>query len=79
LVAALVFKAVLSIPGEQRTKEINIVCTDTRVEIPAVVEMVETTLARMKKFSQDNQLKIEVNLLRPAAQQSFWVNMMGRG
>lgn len=79
LVAVLVFETVLSIPAEQRTKEIHVVCTDTRVEIPAVVEMVETTLAKMRKFSQDLQLKIEVNLLRPTAEQSFWVNIIGRG
>ncbi len=79
LVAALIFEAVLSIPVEQRTKEIHVVCTDTRVEIPAIVEMVETTLARMRKFSQDNRLNVEAHLLRPPAEQSFWVNIIGRG
>ena len=79
LVAALIFETVLSIPVEKRTKEIHVLCTDTRVEIPAIVEMVETTLARMRKCSQDNQLNVEVHLLRPPAEQSFWVNIIGRG
>jgi len=34
---------------------------DTRVEIPAIVEMVESTLARMQKFSQQNNLNPGVN------------------
>jgi hypothetical protein len=49
------------------------------VEIPAIAEMVEGTLSRMQKFSQQNELNIEVNLLKPPPEQSFWVNMIGRG
>jgi 3'-phosphoadenosine 5'-phosphosulfate sulfotransferase (PAPS reductase)/FAD synthetase len=37
LVAALVFEAALAIPPAQRTKEIHVVCTDARVEIPKLV------------------------------------------
>jgi len=48
------------------------------VEIPAIVEMVEGTLSRMQKFSQQNGLNIEVNLLKPPPEQSFWVNVIGR-
>ena len=79
LVASLIFDTVLSIPAEQRKKEIAIVCTDTRVEIPAIVEMIETTLAKMRKCSAEQNLNIEVNLLRPPAEHSFWVNIIGRG
>jgi len=79
MLASLIFDAVLSIPASQRKKPISILCTDTRVEIPAIVEMVEGTLARMQRFSQHNDLNIEVNLLRPPPEQSFWVNMIGRG
>jgi DNA sulfur modification protein DndC len=79
MVASLIFDAVLSAPAPQRKKAISFLCTDTRVEIPAIVEMVEGTLARMHKFSQQNDLSIEVNLLRPPPEQSFWVNVIGRG
>jgi hypothetical protein len=41
-----------SIPAEQRIKPISVVCTDTRVEIPAIVDMVEGTLGKMRKFSE---------------------------
>ncbi len=79
LVASLIFDAILSIPTEQRKKEVAIVCTDTRVEIPAIVEMIETTLGKMRKCSVEQNLNIEVHLLRPPAEQSFWVNIIGRG
>jgi DNA sulfur modification protein DndC len=79
MLAALIFDALLSIPPEQRKKPISVLCTDTRVEIPAIAEMVEGTLMRMNKFSQQNGLNIEASLLKPPPEQSFWVNMIGRG
>lgn len=79
MVASLVFDAVLSVSAEQRKKPVVILCTDTRVEIPAIVETIEATLARMHKFSQANDLNVEVNLLKPPPEQSFWVNIIGRG
>jgi DNA sulfur modification protein DndC len=79
MVASLLFEAVLAVPVEQRKKEIAILCTDTRVEIPAIVELVEGTLARMQKFSDENNLNIKAHLLRPPAEESFWVNIIGRG
>jgi DNA sulfur modification protein DndC len=79
LVAHLIFDAVQDIPAEQRKKEIAVVCTDTRVEIPAIVEMIETSLAKMRKCSNDQNLNIEVHLLRPPPEHSFWVNIIGRG
>jgi DNA sulfur modification protein DndC len=77
--ASLVFDAVLAVPTEHRKKPVAILCTDTRVEIPAIVEMVEGALTRMRKFSQQNRLNIEVSLLKPPPEQSFWVNIIGRG
>ena len=71
LVASLIFDTVQSIPAEQRKKEIAIVCTDTRVEIPAIVEMIETSLAKMRKCSAEENLNIEVHLLRPPPNRTF--------
>ncbi|MDD4061379.1 MAG: DNA phosphorothioation system sulfurtransferase DndC [Kiritimatiellae bacterium] len=79
LVASLVFDTVRSMPEEKRTKPIVILCTDTRVEIPAVAEAVESTLAKMRKSSDQNMLNIEVKLLKPPPEDSFWVNIIGRG
>src|SRR4051812_8997640 len=72
MLASLIFDAVLSVPPEQRKKPISVVCTDTRVEIPAIAETVENILGRMQKFSDQQNLGIDVNLLKPPAEQSFW-------
>jgi DNA sulfur modification protein DndC len=79
MLASLIFEAVLSIPPGERKKPISLLCTDTRIEIPAIAEMVEGTLSRMQRSSQQNDLNIEVNLLKPPPEQSFWVNLIGRG
>lgn len=79
LVASLIFDVVLSIPERERKKPIVVVCTDTRVEIPAVAEAVEDTLVKMRKASETKNLNIEVKLLKPPPEDSFWVNIIGRG
>ena len=79
MLASLIVEVVADIPDDQRKKPVAILCTDTRVEIPAIVEMVEGTLARIQRLSQQNSLNIEVNLLKPPPEQSFWVNIIGRG
>src|ERR1043166_4413415 len=78
VVASLVFDAVLSVPSGQRKKPVAILCTDTRVEIPAVAEGVESALERMRRCSQQHNLNIEAQLLKPPPEQSFWVNIIGR-
>jgi DNA sulfur modification protein DndC len=79
MLASLVFETVLSLPLDKRIKPISVVCTDTHVEIPAIVEMVEGTLDKMRKCSEQHGLGVDVNLLKPPSEQSFWVNIIGRG
>ncbi len=79
MLASLVFDTLLSLPRNRLSKPISVVCTDTRVEIPAIVEMVEGTLEKMRKCSEQYGLGVDVNLLKPPSEQSFWVNIIGRG
>ncbi len=79
MLASLIFYTIESIPREQRTKPVSVLCTDTRVEMPAIVDMIENNLAKMQKYSNQKELNIEVHLLRPPVEESFWVNIIGRG
>lgn len=79
MLASLILDVVLSIPVGQRKKPVSILCTDTRVEIPAIANMVEGTLDRIRKCSHQYNLNIDVNLLKPTVEESFWVNIIGRG
>src|SRR3989338_3950316 len=60
MLASLVFDTLLSLPADGRVKPISVVCTDTRVEIHAIVEMVEGTLEKMRKCSEQHGLGIDV-------------------
>jgi len=79
MVASLVFDIVMSISASERKKPISILCTDTRVEIPAIVEMVEGTLDQMRRVSLQHNLNIDTHLLKPPAEETFWTNIIGRG
>lgn len=52
LVEHLIFEAVRSIPTGERTKEIHLLRTDTRVQIPAVVEPIAGTPSKMQRLGQ---------------------------
>ncbi|MFZ0963675.1 MAG: hypothetical protein WAO35_22655 [Terriglobia bacterium] len=65
MLASLISDAVLSIPAEQRKKPILVLCMDTRVEIPAIAEMIEGTLDRMRRCSEQNNLNIDANNVAP--------------
>jgi len=41
--------------------------------------MIGSTLDRMRRFAEKESLLIEVHLLKPPTDQSFWVNIIGRG
>jgi DNA sulfur modification protein DndC len=79
MLASLLFDVVLSIPADERKKPVSVLRTDTRVEIPAISEMVECTLDKIRRFSQQHNLNIDANLLKPTIEELFWVNIIGRG
>ena len=71
MLASLIFDTVLSIHAAKRKKPISVLCTDTRVEIPAIAEMIEGTLDRMRWCSQQHDLNIDTHLLKPLHEESF--------
>ena len=79
LLVSLVFEAIASLPAKERIKDVTIACTDTRVEIPPVIARVSKELRLMQTHSEINGLNISTQLLTPRIDQTFWVNIIGRG
>jgi len=79
MIVSLVFEALMSLPKQTLKKDISIVCTDTRVEIPAVVARVAGELELMQRCSDEYELNVTTQMLKPPAEHSFWVNIIGRG
>ena len=78
-VLQLVFTAVLSLPPEKRTKRIFVVSSDTQVETPIVVDLVGATLAELNDAASSHGIPLEAHQVTPRSDQTFWVNLLGKG
>lgn len=75
----LVWMAIEQLPEAQRTKMIHIMNTDTLVESPVVSKWVTNSLNNMKKKAKENHLPFKPVQLIPDYDNTFWVNLIGRG
>jgi len=75
----LVWKALEGIPAGDRTKPVHVISTDTLVENPVVAAWVSRSLDVMAQTADDLDLPIKPHRLTPKVEDSFWVNLIGRG
>ena len=75
----LAWKAIEGIEPSKRKKIVHVVSTDTLVENPVVASWVTLSLNRMLESAKEKQLPFSPNRLTPAVQDSFWVNLIGKG
>lgn len=75
----LVWLAIESLPHYERTKPIHIINTDTLVESPVVSKWVEKSLNSMEEASRKKNLPFVTHRLIPEYDNTFWVNLIGKG
>ena len=75
----LVWLALRDLPAEQRQKPVHVISTDTLVEQPLVVAWVDASLGRMRDAVREQGLPITPHKLTPEIEDSFWVNLIGKG
>ena len=75
----LVWMAIESLPIDLRKKPIHIMNTDTLVESPVVSKWVEKSLEAMKEAAKKKELPFIPERLTPDYDNTFWVNLIGRG
>ncbi len=78
-VLQLVWRALSSLPVERRSKPVHVISTDTLVENPIVAAWVTKSLESMDAAARDQGLPLTAHRLTPAVEDSFWVNLIGRG
>lgn len=78
-VLQLVWAAVDSVPSERRRKPVYVISTDTLVENPIVALWVSKSLETMEAAATEQGLPITSHRLTPAVENTFWVNLIGRG
>lgn len=75
----LVWMAIEKLSVSQRKKPIHIMNTDTLVESPVVSKWVEKSLDSMRMTAAEKQLPFIPKRLIPDYDNTFWVNLIGRG
>ncbi|SRR5581483_11955601 len=71
--------ALSALPREKLTKPIYVISSDTLVETPAVVNQLDASLKLIREGASAQHLPFEVHKVVPAINDTFWVNMIGRG
>jgi DNA sulfur modification protein DndC len=75
----LIWNAISELPAEKRTKTVYVISTDTMVENPIVAAWVSRSLQTMGQAALNKNLPIKPNRLTPKTQDSYWVNLIGKG
>ncbi|WP_431935946.1 DNA phosphorothioation system sulfurtransferase DndC [Micromonospora sp. RP3T] len=75
----LVWLALAELTAEQRAKPVHVISTDTLVENPIVAAWVAQSLEVLADASTASGMPIQPHRLTPTVEDSFWVNLIGRG
>ncbi|TCK42389.1 DNA sulfur modification protein DndC [Paraburkholderia sp. BL8N3] len=79
LLLQLVFDMLLSLPKSERRRDIHVVSNDTMVESPLVIAHIAKLHAQISDAAEAFQLPLHVAITKPDVDQTFWVNLIGRG
>ena len=79
LVVQLVFEMLLSLAPSERRRSIHIVANDTLVESPLVISHIQRSFQYFSDAAEAFQLPVTVRVTHPDPDQTFWVNLIGRG
>jgi len=66
-------------PPVRNRKKVFVTCVNTLVEAPPVIDHVHAFIAELRNYVRDRDLQVEVVELLPDVEQTFWVNLIGRG
>lgn len=75
----LVWSAVSKIEGFLRKRKIYVICNDTLVENPKIVQNINSTLAKIQKAAAEQDLRIFVHQTTHRLEDTFWVKLIGKG
>jgi len=79
ILAHLVLECLLAIPPDERKRRVFILSNDTLVESPVFQAFVNRLLDHMTENIPALRVPVEVVKTKPEVEDSFWVNLLGRG
>ena len=75
----LVFEAIAQIEPDQRHKKIYIISSDTMVETPLIISLINRSLIKIQEKALALGLPIETHKVKPDLEKTFWVSLLGKG
>ena len=75
----LIWRALAKLPSSNLGKPIYIIASDTLVETPKISVYIDESLARMNHAAKSQGLPISAHKVSPTTDNTFWVNLIGRG
>jgi DNA sulfur modification protein DndC len=75
----LVYYMLARLPGDQRTKPVYVLASDTRVEAPSISRRIRKELTLLGAAADRDGLPVAAQLVFPKLNDTFWVNVIGRG
>ncbi len=75
----LTYRALKEIPEAHLSKHVYVVCTDTRIEPPNIIQHIDEMLDRVAKAAVRDTLPLTVHKLTPKLQDRYFVKLIGRG
>ena len=79
LLLQMVWETVAALPGDQRKRRVLVVGNDTLVESPLIIDHLRASLRVIGAAAERERLPIETTITEPCIDQTFWVNVIGRG
>lgn len=78
-ILSLIYSALLDLRPDERSKPVYVVSSDTLVETPVVVDLIDHTLDLINEQAAKNDIPMTAHKVTPAANKTFWVNLLGKG
>jgi DNA sulfur modification protein DndC len=78
-IMSLIYMALLGLPKDLRQKPVFVVSSDTLVETPVVVNHINDSLEAIQRGAKRDGLPISTHKVVPKSNDTFWVNLLGKG
>ncbi|WP_370589276.1 DNA phosphorothioation system sulfurtransferase DndC [Thermoactinomyces sp. CICC 10521] len=79
VVVQLTLQALGELESEKRHKKVYVISSDTLVETPLIINQINKTLAKIQAEADRAGLPVQVQKVRPALKDTFWVSLLGKG
>lgn len=75
----LVWYALRGLEPNERQKPVYVISGDTQVETPVIIDFLTEALDRINEHAKADGLPISAHKVTPSLEESFWVNLVGKG